>query len=124
MTQLGETPVTHDEMLAMRREISDHKERAHRRMLVLYIVLIAGIVFFLFLQTRSDHQDQLDNQKFRESVVETCRVAARNTDHLNHLIDAVIERAKSAPDLTPAERAKFVSLYQGAKGDIPSCPPA
>ena len=116
--------VTHDELEVFRQEVRNHKSRAHRKMLLLYLALIGGIVLFLAVQARSEHQADQREKDFRHAIVQVCEKQKANTENLNALIDTFIVRVQQADELTPKEQEEFVDLYSSAKGDVPQCPPA
>lgn len=118
------TPATLADLEAMRRDVREHKERAHRKMLLLYLTLILGIVLFLAVQTNAIKDAEKQNRQFQKDIVANCETVNRNTENINALIDTFIVRVQQADELTQAQKDEFVKLYTSAKGTISECPPS
>jgi hypothetical protein len=93
--------------------------KTDRRLLILYLVGIALLVWVSINQVHSD----IDRKIFQKAVIENCQANQANTRNFNKFIDQLIVTYNSSRVLTQAEKQEREVFFQAAKGNVPSCPP-
>lgn len=86
-----------------------------RQVLVLFLFVT---MCFVLLAVRTEINDRHNRQTNRE----LCRFATKEATNVNGILDAVITAVKNTDTLSPAEKKSRLTLYQGAKVQIPDCP--
>jgi len=103
--------------------IEETSKRFRHRQIAIYVVMVALLCVVVSWLTWADNRRTEDINAFRASVIANCQVNQQNTRNMNALIDTIMARVADNKDLTPAEKAQAKALYEGAKGEVPECPP-
>lgn len=94
-----------------------------RRLLILYLSLIAGLVTVLWLFSRQEQQTEQRNREFQTAITTVCVDLNDSHERVNGLLEQLAESAASRPDRTPEEQARAREVYEGLKLAELDCPP-
>ena len=106
---------------ALHGVLVERRRRSDRRALVLFLLVVAVFVIQTTRIEVQQHQIEHTNARLAAQAYHDCQVRNESATDLNRVLDSIIKAVREAPDLTAAEKAQRVAIYDGAKQGQVDC---
>lgn len=105
------------------QDLRDLEERFRRRMLALYVVVVATLVVVVSAVQWYNVQREEARDTFRRQITNVCYISRENTINTNAFVDQLIKSVRDSRTLTEEEKRERIAVYSQIRGRVPECPP-